>query len=78
MNVPPISVYTNQGRLAAILNDENNNANKGRREENEDEDEFFSRKEILKDLEEISNPFPKSSQPPSGPPQRQFRLQQGL
>ena len=63
-NVPPISVYTSQGRLAAILNEENNNdslsnANKGRREENEDEDEFFSRKEIPKDLEEISNPFPK-------------------
>ena len=71
-NVPPISVYTSQGRLAAILNDENNNdslsnANKGRREENEDEDEFFTRKENSKDLEEISNPFPKSSQPPSGP-----------
>src|SRR6266853_5450742 len=72
-DVPPISVYTSQGRLAAILNDENNsdslsNANKGRREENEEEDEFFTRSKIPKDLKEINNPFPKSSQPPSGPP----------
>src|SRR6266853_3792528 len=72
-DVPPISVYTSQGRLAALLNDENNNdslsnANKGRREENEEEDEFFARGKIPKDLEEINNPFPKSSQPPSGPP----------
>jgi len=44
------------------------NANKGRREENEDEDEFFTRKGFPKDLKEISNPLPKSSQPPSGPP----------
>ena len=71
--VPPISVYTSQGSLSVILSDENNNdslsnANKGWKEENEDEDEFFTRKENLKDFEEISNPFPKSSQPPSGSP----------
>jgi len=72
-DVPPISVYTSQGRLAALLSDENNNdslsnANKGQREENEEEEEFFTRGKIPKDLEEINNPFPKSSQPPSGPP----------
>jgi len=33
------------------------NTNKGQKEENEDKDEFFTRKENPKDFEEISNPF---------------------
>jgi hypothetical protein len=43
------------------------NANKGWKE-NEDDNDFFPRKENPKDSEEIKNPPPKSSQPPLGPP----------
>ena len=62
-------MYTSQGRLAALLNDEENNEslsnyNKGRKEDNKERGKVLPEGKDQRGFEKIKNPLGKHSQPP--------------